>query len=114
MKLRNILFSFFSVGNRGWFGWACSAYYIRYGWVKIYSRKISNIVLIYTKSGGNYALAPENPEDFVSDIKSKIKITGKDHYRDLSVEQRIEGEMRYLGFIEEKKEEPEFAEVIDF
>ncbi len=73
---RELLISYFSIGVQGWFGWAGTFYYSRYGWVKVYSRKLTQMVLIYTRTGKKYAIAPEEPEDFIAEVELVIKAIG--------------------------------------
>lgn len=70
---RELLISYFSMGVQGWFGWAGTFYYGRYGWVKVYSRRLTKMVLIRTGSGKVFAIAPENPEDFIREVELEMK-----------------------------------------
>ena len=98
---REMLISYFSIGVRGWFGWSCTAYYGRYGWVKVYSRRLIKMVLIYTRSGDIYAIAPEYPEDFIGEVEAEMNRAG------IGMVDDEEGEI-------EDTHEVEFAEVVDY
>lgn len=95
-------------GNRGLLGWACVAYSGRYGWVRIYSRKLSNMVLIDTL-GKKYLIAPEDPESFVRKAKQMISIT-RTYRDDVYDNDDLDSDSGFVQIVDKNG----FAEVIDY
>lgn len=90
----------------GFFGYAGLIYKTGYGWMKMYSRRISRMVLITTLFQNHFLIAPEHPEKFVRSVEKLMT------ERELLDSERMEPmEFNYRG---KDNGESEFAEVIDY
>jgi hypothetical protein len=68
-KLKSKIIRLF--GSGGLYGWFGIFYVSGIGKVHMYARRMSNFVLI--KADKNYLLSPENPKEFVKNLKSLLK-----------------------------------------
>jgi hypothetical protein len=68
-KLKSKIIRLF--GSGGLYGWFGIFYVSEIGKVHMYARRMSNFVLI--KADKNYLLSPENPKEFVKNLKSLLK-----------------------------------------
>lgn len=95
---------FSSIGLRGWFGYRCIIHLKEVGWVSMYTKKTSDLVLI-TTSQNNYLIAPDSPESFIEDLRSAMHNV----YLPLGDGRPDEEGFSEIGDVEET----EFAEVVD-
>ena len=84
----------------GFFGYAGTIYKSGYGAMKMYSKRISRMVLITTVFRNYFLIAPEHPEKFVEEVE------------------KLMAEYQYLDSAEideaEIADEEQFAEVLDY
>ncbi len=90
----------------GFFGYAGAMYKSRYGWMKVYSKRLTRMVFITTVYKNYFLIAPERPENFVEEVEKLM--TDREF---LDSEEKEPIEFTYRGG---DTDEGEFAEVIDY
>ena len=88
----------------GPFGYAGINYRVGYGYVRLYSKRLSKMVVISTKYR-NILIGPEHPEEFRDEVKKLMAKCEKLN--------PVEIEPTELSNQMDDKEETKFAEVID-